>query len=394
MATDPAAADTAADAADASDASDQGTTGVADPRTSPEGGSAAGESVDAGPGQPADPRHGEAVDIESVGPGRPRAINGTGSEADTAADEPLDDEPLDDESVDDEPLDDESVDDEPLDDEASGVDESVQDEPADDRAAPAESVQDEPSDDRPDADPADAARTRLVSAMRPRGTRGQLLAAVVCAVLGFAVVVQVRQEQVQGLTSLRQSDLLTILDNVTQQSARLDDQAATLQRTLEDLQSATDRSPAAIQAAQARLDALGILAGTVAAVGPGLELDIDDPKAAVNATDILSMVEELRDAGAEAMQLGAVRVVASTSFVDNPSGVLVDHTLVTPPYRVLVIGDPQTLGAALQIPGGVLEALRTKQATGSVHTVGTVRITALRSLGAPQYAHPAPSAAP
>ncbi|HEX2808006.1 MAG TPA: DUF881 domain-containing protein, partial [Kineosporiaceae bacterium] len=236
--------------------------------------------------------------------------------------------------------------------------------------------------------------SRLVNAVRPRLTRSQLLAAVICAVLGFSIVVQARQSQVQSLASLRQSDLITVLDNVTQESARLDAQSAALEQTLAGMRSSTDRSPAALKAAQDRLDALGVLAGTVAATGPGIELDISDPKGAVDATDILETVQELRDAGAEAMQIGSVRVVASTSFVDDPSGLLVDGTLLSPPYKVLVIGEPQTLGAALEIPGGVLEVLRNKHSQGAVHQQQSVSITALRQVAAPQYARPAQPVTP
>jgi uncharacterized protein YlxW (UPF0749 family) len=218
-----------------------------------------------------------------------------------------------------------------------------------------------------------------------------LLAAAVCALLGFAVVVQARQAQVASLSSLRQSDLLTVLDNVTQESARLDDQVGSLQQTLDRLRSSSGNSPAARAAAQERLDTLGVLAGTLPATGPGIELDISDPHAAVNATDMLETVQELRDAGAEAMQIGSVRVVARTALLDDQSGMLVDRTVVTPPYRLLAIGDPQTLGAALEIPGGVLEVLRNKGAQGTVHSESTVTITALLQPRAPQYARPASS---
>jgi uncharacterized protein YlxW (UPF0749 family) len=251
-----------------------------------------------------------------------------------------------------------------------------------------------PVDTAGPVDTADAARSRLINAIRPRLTRSQLLAAVICAVLGFSIVVQARQSQVQSLASLRQSDLITVLDNVTQESARLDAQSSALEQTLAGMRSATDRSPAALKAAQDRLDALGVLAGTVSATGPGIELDISDPKGAVDATDALETVQELRDAGAEAMQIGSIRVVASTSFVDDPSGLLVDGTLLTPPYKMLVIGEPQTLAAALEIPGGVLEVLRNKNSEGVVHQEQSLSITALRQLAAPQYARPAQPVAP
>jgi len=243
-------------------------------------------------------------------------------------------------------------------------------------------------------DPADAARRRLRRALVPRLTRSQLLAAAVCASLGFAVAVQVNQAQEQSLSSLRQADLITVLDNVTQEGARLEDQAASLRQTLDQLRSSSDNAPAAREAAQTRLDALGVLAGTLPATGPGIELDITDPQAAVQANDLLETVQELRDAGAEAMQIGSVRVVARTAFVDVGGGMLIDKQLVRPPYRLVAIGDPQTLSAALEIPGGVLEVLRGRGGRGTVRTQSAVTVSALLPQRAPQYARPATSPSP
>ena len=66
---------------------------------------------------------------------------------------------------------------------------------------------------------------------------------------------------------------------------------------------------------------LGILAGTVPATGPGVTITIDDPDGAVTRPTLLDGVEELRDAGAEAIEINdSVRVVASTSFTDGDGG--------------------------------------------------------------------------
>ena len=59
-------------------------------------------------------------------------------------------------------------------------------------------------------------RLRLMA--RPRATRANAFAALLAVVLGFAVATQVRSTQSQGLESLRQTDLVGILDDVTQQS--------------------------------------------------------------------------------------------------------------------------------------------------------------------------------
>jgi uncharacterized protein YlxW (UPF0749 family) len=249
----------------------------------------------------------------------------------------------------------------------------------------------------PDGEPLPArtvSRGRLGHAMRPRATRGQLLAGLLCALLGFALVVQARQTQTQGLDSLRQADLVRLLDNVTNAEARAEQDVRDEQAIRDRLLSGSGSSAAAQEAAQKRLDTLGLLAGTVPASGPGIVLEISDPRRQVDAAVLLDTLEELRDGGAEVIQIGAVRVVAATAFTDEADGVRVDGRLLTPPYTYTVIGDPQTLSRLLQIPGGVLDVLHGKGAQGKVTQPGTVTVDALRSPTPPQYARPAPGPTP
>src|SRR5664280_1107508 len=126
------------------------------------------------------------------------------------------------------------------------------------------------------------------------------------------------------------------------------------------------------------------------ATGAGIVLTITDPQASVRSDVLLDTMEELRDAGAEAMSVSGVRVVTSTYFLDRDSGVEVDGRLLRPPYVFLVIGDPRTLAAALDIPGGVLDTVRRRPgASAAVEQQLQVDVTALRALVTPRYARPA-----
>jgi uncharacterized protein YlxW (UPF0749 family) len=256
--------------------------------------------------------------------------------------------------------------------------------------------------DRPDGP--NAAWARLRAALRPRATRAQLAVALLCALLGFGLVVQVRSARDEpGLSALRQADLVRLLDDQSERSERLRSEVADLEATRERLRTGTDRTRAALQEARRRAQVLGILAGTLPATGPGIVLTVDDPRGTVEAGHLLDAVQELRDAGAEAIQVGGqggtVRVVVNTHFVDAGTrsgapagrGVLVDGTPLRPAYRFVVIGDPDTLAAALEIPGGVLDTLRGLGARGSVEQRSSVTVAALRPLDRPQYARPAPA---
>ena len=226
------------------------------------------------------------------------------------------------------------------------------------------------------------------------GGRGSaILGALLLVALGFALVAQLRQNSAQGLSALRQSDLVRILDDVGGRRDRLAAEASDLQAQQRALAGGATGSQAAIDAARARLDALGVLAGTVAATGPGIEVFVTDPQSTVRSAQVLDLVQELRDAGAEAIQIGAVRVVASTWFADAAGGVSVDGTVLRPPYTVLAIGDSQTMATALEIPGGVVASLPDR-AAATVAAREQVEVTALHAVQAPRYARPATTARP
>ena len=96
------------------------------------------------------------------------------------------------------------------------------------------------------------------------------LGALLCVLLGVAIVTQVRQnESGDSLETARPADLLVLLDSLQQREAALNTEVADLQRTLASLQASGSSDQAAIENAQARLAALSILIGTVAATGPG-----------------------------------------------------------------------------------------------------------------------------
>ncbi len=242
-------------------------------------------------------------------------------------------------------------------------------------------------------DPAGTDWRQVRRLLRPRATRVQAVVATLCVLLGFGLVVQVRSTgRDSGLRSARQEDLIRILDDLTARSDRLRREVDTLAATRARLSSGTDSSRTAVTEAQRRAQTLGVLAGTVPATGTGIRLTVIDPQGAIRAEVLLDALEELRDAGAEAVQLGSVRVVAATYLLDAPAGgIVVDATVLRPPYRFTVLGDPRTLAAALAIPGGVTDTVGLRAgASVVVEQSGRLTVTALRPLTRPRYARPAP----
>lgn len=230
---------------------------------------------------------------------------------------------------------------------------------------------------------------RMWQAIR-RPARGQLVAGLLLAALAFAAVTQVRltggNDRYAGM---RQSDLVQVLNGLSAASRRAEADLNRLQGTRESLLSRSQRRTAALQQARSELAGLGILAGTIPAVGPGIRVTIRMPAGhPLKVTDLLDGVEELRDAGAEAMQVnGKVRVIAQTSFEQGGGGMLVDGEQLLPPYTLEVIGDPGTLARALSFPGGFEDGVRYDGGRVGVKQLQLVRITETRPPAAPTFAH-------
>ncbi|CAM2857466.1 hypothetical protein BST27_07170 [Mycobacterium intermedium] len=254
--------------------------------------------------------------------------------------------------------------------------------------------------------PADRARPRIGGFRRTKGTRGPetprggrsrlvfgALAVLLCLVLGVAIVTQVRQtDSGDSLETARPADLLVLLDSLRQREATLNAEVADLQNTLNELQASGNNDQAAIERAQAKLAALSILVGAVGATGPGVTMKIDDPGPGVSAEAMLDVINELRAAGAEAIEINdgqqSVRVGVDTWVAGSPGALIIDSKSLSPPYSILAIGDPPTLAAAMHIPGGAEDSIKRVGGRMSVQQADRVDVTTLRQPKPHQYAQP------
>lgn len=245
-------------------------------------------------------------------------------------------------------------------------------------------------DPPPDEHGTDPVTTEHHAARQRRSSRlaGALIGALVL-LLGFAIAVQVRSSAGDSLATARSDDLVRILDDQNSRAVRLREQLAELQSTESQLKASGGQDSVALAQAQAQLAALRVLLGVVPATGPGVTLQITDPDRKLSAEDLLDVVQELRGAGAEAVQFDTVRVGTNSSFADATDGVHLDGHALGRPYSVLAIGDPPTLDRALNIVGGVASTVRLVGGTATISQQAGVTIAATRSLPESSLAKPA-----
>ncbi|WP_405578216.1 DUF881 domain-containing protein [Streptomyces sp. NBC_01190] len=247
----------------------------------------------------------------------------------------------------------------------------------------------EPGERPADTVPGITGRQRLVAGLwPPRLSRAQLIVALLLFVLGLGLAIQVRSTSDSGgaLRGARQEDLVRILTELDNRGQRLQDEKRGLESQRGELETSSDQAAEALKQTRQKAQQLGVLAGTVPAQGPGITLTVTDPHGGVEADSLLDTLQELRAAGAEAIQINNVRVVADTYFTDGTNGVQIDGHKVSQPYEFKVIGNPQDLEPALNIPGGVVQTLEKEQATADVGRSQKIVVNALRPSKQPDYA--------
>jgi uncharacterized protein YlxW (UPF0749 family) len=247
----------------------------------------------------------------------------------------------------------------------------------------------------PQSGPAvDTAPAPVPAPAEPSGRRSDRLAAaligVLTLILGFAFAVQVRAVgDDQQYAGAREEDLVRILDDLDAREERLREQLTDQRIALQELGSSDSQSAAALKEARRRSEAIGILNGTIPARGEGLRMTIQDPEEEVRVADLLDTIQELRGAGAETMQIDDVRVGVSTAVTGRPGDLEVDGRPITAPYEILVIGSPENMETAMNIPGGVVQHIGSRGGKVTITRSPDVIVDALRPLDTPQYASPA-----
>ena len=142
--------------------------------------------------------------------------------------------------------------------------------------------------------------------------------------------------------------------------------------------------------------------GLVPLEGPGVVIVLDDsalrgrPEGMdilpllVHYTDLVMLVNELWTAGAEGIAIDDEPVGPRPSIRSAGRVIYCNGVPVNSPFTITAVGDPDTLRGALEMPGGILEQLRSLGQTVTLEVQEAVHINSLRLTPRLDYARPAP----
>jgi uncharacterized protein YlxW (UPF0749 family) len=193
--------------------------------------------------------------------------------------------------------------------------------------------------------------------MHRRGS--QLTIAAVALVLGLLVVVQLRsQAESSGLAQLSSQDLTVLVANLNARNDQLRREVSSLEGELATLSANQSRGDVSVDEITADLERVRAYAGLEPVAGPGVTISIQGP---IDGSGVEELINELRNAGAEAISAGDVRVVTGVVVTGGPGGAQVDGVLLGDGFELAAIGAPDKLTGSLTRSGGVIAQLAATQ---------------------------------
>ncbi len=227
----------------------------------------------------------------------------------------------------------------------------------------------------------------MTTAMRDRPS--QVALATVSAILGLLIVVQLHgQTGGSELQSKTAQELTSIVANQNTENDRLRAEVSSLQVQLSELNADRANGATSVDQLAAELGRIRAWAGLDPIAGSGVRITISGEIKAAAVDDLLN---ELHNAGAEAIAIDDLRVVSRTSVSGVPGSLDVDGFLLGDPFTVEAIGKPETLVGSLTRVGGIIAQL---SATNPAATVDVEAVDKSMTLPAtkrnlvPDHGHP------
>jgi uncharacterized protein YlxW (UPF0749 family) len=221
-----------------------------------------------------------------------------------------------------------------------------------------------------------------------RSVAGRLAVALVAVLLGVLTIGQLRgQAGVPELAGLSAQDLTLLIANLNARNEQLRDEITELTRREAQIAAANARGETTVDQLRADLVRIRAWAGLIGVSGQGVTITV---RGSIGGDGIEDLLNELRNAGAEAIAVGGVRVVPGIVVAGAPGNLSIEGQPLGDAFLVRAIGSPQILTGTLTRVGGVIAQIGATYPAAEV-TVTPTEVVALppadRSL-APIYARP------
>ena len=207
-------------------------------------------------------------------------------------------------------------------------------------------------------------------------------------VVGLLLIGQLRsQARPTEISSLTAQELSQLIETLSNRNAELRSALSDQRDTLREYEAAGPVGQSALQVGREDLARIAAFGGLTPVMGQGITLQVDGDLDSIALNDLLN---ELRNAGAEALAVDQIRITHRSVAVQGPTALLVDGVPVGRRFTVRAIGSPEGLLSTIERPGGIIAQLEQFIDASIVATQSDdLELPATRADLMPQVAQPA-----
>jgi len=222
--------------------------------------------------------------------------------------------------------------------------------------------------------------------VRTLTARVSLLA--VAALIGLLGVGQLRsQARPAEISTLSAQELSTLVETLSTRNRELRIGLADIRDQVREYRLSGSQGESALQVGREDLRRITAFAGLAAVEGQGIVMSVDGSLDAIALNDLIN---ELRNAGAEAIAVDEIRITARSVAVQGPLALEIDDVEVGRRFRLSAIGSPDGLLGAMERPGGIISQLKLfVRATIEIRQAESVQLPATAQTLLPETGEPA-----
>ena len=216
---------------------------------------------------------------------------------------------------------------------------------------------------------------------------------IVCMVLGFFTTIQIKNvkknAEKESVSGMRMAELQATYQKEKEKNDALYKEYVKVQQDLEKYIAAIEDTNTTTKLLKEQLDSAEIMAGMKEVTGQGVTVKMSDGSKTsaipgqeglywIHDGDLLMVINELRDAGAEAISLNDQRLTSLSEVRCVGAVVSVNNVRVGEPFIIKAIGEAKTLESALMFKGGIISELTTYKIECEVKTSENITIPAYK----------------
>lgn len=180
-----------------------------------------------------------------------------------------------------------------------------------------------------------------------------IIIGITCAILMtvmFAQFKTIEETDITGIETAREEELRTMISSWKSKYEETTEKLNETNKKIEEYNQKVLSSQETSELLEQELLQTNKLVGKTEVNGEGVIITLsDNEETTIFSTDILKLINELRLAGAEAISVNDVRVIAMTDIVEVNDTILVNEERIVSPYVVKAIGNQTYLSSALSL---------------------------------------------